>query len=207
MSRKSWAPVLVIVTAGLLAVAAARAECTCATARLASGWCDACGVGYVGSARITSKLLYEELDPHGHPFDPAKLRCESCRKAIAVDGSCELHRIGFVGGQAYLTPLAWRLAQGAHVDPGALDCPVCRKNAESLGWCAACGRGMVGHIAIDARAVYEEVAAEYGVLLMAIERAATCEPCAVAMLFDGTCPRCGLAYQDGEATPLEKTRP
>jgi hypothetical protein len=66
---------------------------------------------------------------------------------------------------------------------------------------------MVGQIAIDRRADYDEVAAEYEILLLAIERAATCETCAVAMVLDGMCPRCGLAYHDGEATPLAKTRP
>jgi hypothetical protein len=208
MSRRSRIPSFVLVAAALLAVvAAARAECTCAVARLANGWCDECGVGYVGSAKIPSKLLYEELDPHGHPFDPAKLRCETCRTAIEEDGFCELHRRGFVGGQAYLTPLAWRLARGTHLDPVALECPVCRENARSHGWCDACERGMVGHVAIDRRADYEAVAAEYEILLEAIDRASTCEACAVAMVFDGTCPRCGLTYRDGEATPVTTTAP
>jgi hypothetical protein len=188
----------------LLAIMSVWADCTCAQAKKHGGWCDACGVGYVGSVEISSRLLYEELDAHGHPMNPATVKCEACREAIAENGSCDRHKRGFVNGEAYLTPLAYHLARGTHVEPSTLDCPVCLKNSETHGWCDNCRRGMVGHVAIDVREDYDKVAVEYEVLIEANRKAATCETCAVAMVLDGICPHCGLVYEDGRPQPLEK---
>ncbi len=187
--------------------AAAASVCSCAEAERSGGWCSACDVGYVGSLRLTSKLLYDEVDAHGHDFDPAKLSCETCRAALASDGYCERHRRGFVAGRAYVTFLAYHLAQGGRVEPAELGCTACRQNARSFGWCQACGQGMIGHVAVKDREVYERLAVDYEILIRANERSATCESCAAAMVLDGTCGRCNVSYRGGKPAPSQPVKP
>jgi hypothetical protein len=103
--------------------------CACAAARLANGWCAACGVGHVASVEIRSAILFEALDAHGHEIDAASLRCESCRAAERDDGFCSACRCGFVGGQLYFTRLTWLLARGEQRGPETIECRTCRRNA------------------------------------------------------------------------------
>ena len=58
--------------------------CRCAPAKLHNGWCRPCAVGYVAGVKIKSHLLFEDLDAHGHQFDPAMIECESCHQASTV---------------------------------------------------------------------------------------------------------------------------
>lgn len=106
--------VLLFAAWGSLAKRDARAApaCTCALERERSGWCEACGVGYVADTPIRSRVLYDALDAHGHDVDAASLECASCRLATRSDGFCEAHARGFVGGRAYLSRLAYHVALG-----------------------------------------------------------------------------------------------
>lgn len=173
-------------------------ECKCATAKLKGGWCPACKVGYIASIRIPSETLFETLDAHGHDFDPARITCPTCQKAIAAGGFCDQCRMGFVRGQAYLSRLTFHLARGEPRDPPGIACPTCKKNAEQAGWCEACKTGMIGNVAIADKKEYEDTLPEFQRLLKAIKMIPQCESCAVAMFTGGTCPSCKISYKDGQ---------
>ncbi len=180
-------------------------ECKCADAKLKGGWCPACKVGYLASIRIESKLLYEELDAHGHDIDPASIKCPTCRKAIETNGYCESCRMGFVGKQAYLSRLAYHLAKGRATDPSKILCPVCKKNAEKYGWCDACKTGMVANVAITDRPDFDIAVKAYELVALAAQTAKRCEMCAVAMIYDSRCYDCKISYKDGQPQAAPKT--
>ncbi len=178
-----------------------RADSTCHEARRRGGWCEADGAGYVASVAVRSRILYEALDPHGHDFEPSAIACTACRRALDVDGFCRAHRIGFVGGKGYLSPLTYHLARGRAVDPDAIECPVCRENARGIGWCEKHDIGMAGATAVADRASFEELARARAILLAAVEMSARCETCAAAMVADGYCPDHRVHYRDGRPAP------
>src|SRR6058998_539955 len=87
------------------------APCTCGDAKGMSGWCERHGIGYVGSVKIRSWLLYEIMDAHGHTLGVGTFLCPQCQKAIDTDEFCEEHKIGFVGRKAYFSRLTFELAR------------------------------------------------------------------------------------------------
>lgn len=180
---------------------APAAVCTCATAAVSNGWCEAHAVGQVGGIRIPSQLLYETLDAHGHDVDLSTFECPSCRAAIAASGFCAEHRIGFVKEQAYFSRLTYELARAEVRDPARLACPFCRKNSETWGWCDTHGVGMMGRFAAADRTGYEAAAAAAAILRLAIAELPRCELCAMAMVTDSQCPRCRITYKDGRPIP------
>lgn len=200
VARTLMAALLQIMLA--VAVTEASGQCTCETANAINGWCDACNVGYVAGIRIESKLLYEELDAHGHDIDPDKIECPSCRKALATDGYCDRCHIGFVHGQAYLSRLAYNLALGERVEVDTLTCDTCQKNAEKYGWCDRCHVGMVGNVRIRDREQYARAVVAYHTVLAAIEMLPKCWICAAAIISDGYCVKCKIHYRDGK--PVQK---
>jgi hypothetical protein len=89
----------------------------------------------------------------------------SCDENRIVGGWCEAHERGHVADvelsskqrleSADVKTLRELLGGGRRVaDPDAIDCPVCRKNAGSHGWCAKCGHGMVGPVEIEGREAF-----------------------------------------------------
>jgi len=172
-------------------------KCVCKRARVENGWCGKCGVGYIGGLKIPSKMLYEEIDPHGHDIDPKRIQCLSCRAAIAKDGFCRVCNIGFVHGQAYLSKLAYRLALGRRIDPDKLTCPVCRTNAQSYGWCEKCGKGFVGAFLFTDKATFEAAVAARKIIEAAVRELKHCKFCAAAIVCNGYCPRCKKRFCDG----------
>lgn len=181
-----------------------EAQCTCDEARRHNGWCEEHDAGYVAGVRITSEAVFEALDAHGHHVPRARLHCERCLEAHdRGNGYCEEHRMGFVDGVAYLSPLNYYLARGRLAREGEIDCPVCRENAASHGWCERCDVGRVGPFVIAVREEFEEIERALVILHAATETATRCETCAVAMLLDGTCSACGVSYQDGRKTDAE----
>ena len=173
------------------------ARCTCEAARRESTWCDACGVGYVATIKIPSRMMFDVLDYHGHDIDPTIMTCASCRKAIKTDGFCEACRIGYVREQAYFSVLTYRLAKGVPTDPARITCSVCRGNLSIGGWCDACKLGMVGNVSIGDRAAFDQAYGEFRRLLLAISHLDGCESCAVARFTNGMCPWCRISYRDG----------
>jgi len=122
--------------------AAVASACTCALERQRSGWCAACGVGYVAAREIRSKALYDALDAHGHDVDVPGLACSSCREAARTDGYCATHGRGFVGGRAYLSRLAYHVARG---EPEKIEreLVLLEKALETLERCELCAAAMV----------------------------------------------------------------
>ena len=57
---------------------------------------------------------------------------------------------------------------------------------------------MVGNVEIRNREDFQVAAMEYDKLLKAREAVLRCEMCAVAMIYDGTCPSCKITYKDGK---------
>jgi hypothetical protein len=86
-------------------------SCACVEAKRTHGWCEACGVGYVGDVPIRSRYLWHVLDAHGHTLNIESLNCVHCTEAAATDGYCADSKIGFVDGKAYFSRLTWLLAR------------------------------------------------------------------------------------------------
>ncbi len=172
--------------------------CTCAATKTSNGWCGGCDIGYVAGVQIKSRELFEAIDAHGHQVDPNSYRCESCREALATDGFCGACKTGFVRKEAYFSKLTYYLAKGSARDPSEIKCSACRENSAHQGWCDACGVGMVGRFAFTDRADFEAASKAQRVLIRAIELAAKCEICAIAMAVDRSCYRCNISYEDGE---------
>lgn len=173
----------------------------CGTARVDNVWCAEKQLGYVAAVAIRSQLLFEALDVYGHHFEAAAIDCPICRDAFRNDGFCATHRIGFVRGKGYLTPLTFHLARGRRIDPDALGCPICREHTRGIGWCERDDVGIAGLTAIDDRGDFEELRRAYDLLLSAVALSARCEMCAAAMVADGYCPVHRAGYRRGERVP------
>jgi len=178
--------------------AAAPAE-RCAQVRILDGWCKAGNVGYVASVEVRSHFLFDVLDVHGHHVDPSVMHCETCQKAFATHGFCPLHRMGYVGGKAFMSPLTYYLHRGKRIDPATLRCPACRRNAQGTGWCEEHRRGLIGQVSLDDRLEFEEAQKAYAILLAAIAMSGQCERCAGAMIADGYCAIHKVQYRNGQA--------
>jgi len=173
------------------------ARCTCGDAKGMSGWCERHGIGYVGSVKIRSYLLYEIMDAHGHTVDYDNLQCPACRKAMNEAGFCEEHRVGWVGRKAYFSRLTYELARAEKRDITTITCPVCWKNADDHGWCDAHQVGMVRDLAIPGRERWDQVAKAIGILEIAEKASERCEQCAMAIVTDSRCPFHRIVYKDG----------
>ncbi len=180
---------------------AAAAACTCAVAREADGWCEQHQVGYVGGIPLRSKLVFEQIDAHGHVVDLSTFQCETCQKAIQTDEFCARDSVGFVKKLAYFSRLTYELARGERTPRAGITCRGCRKNSESQGWCARCKIGRIGPVAIRDREAYEQAAHAADLLRTASEAAVRCEWCGVAVLTNAQCPMCRITYKGGKPVP------
>jgi hypothetical protein len=174
--------------------------CICEKAKVADGWCDVCGFGFVAGLKIPSRLLFTTID-HGHDIGENVLRCETCRKARESDGFCSRCRIGFSKNKIYLSSFTHCLAKGTRIKPGELRCETCRKHVDEGGWCDACKRGVFGNVAVAESEHFDEAAAAFRRLKLGLAHLKQCELCGIAMYADGMCPRHRLVYQDGRGTP------
>ncbi len=156
-------------------------------------------MGYLAGVEIASPQLFEALDAHGHPLHAPSLTCGTCRLALEEGGFCAEHRMGFVHGLAYLSPLTYQLARAKLVDPDSITCPTCRAAMQTIGWCDEHGVGMVGERRVIHKADYEMLAEAYRQLVAAVEKSAECETCAAAMVADGYCPEHRIHYSGGRA--------
>lgn len=173
------------------------APCTCGDTKGMSGWCERHGIGYVGSVKIRSWLLYETMDAHGHSVESGYFACPTCQKALETDGFCEKDKVGFVGRKAYFSRLTFELARAEKRDLSKITCPICRRNARDHGWCERHQVGMVGDLAILGRERWEQVAKAIGILEIAEKMSEQCEQCAMAIVTDSRCPYHRVTYKDG----------
>ncbi len=195
--------VLGLLTANPLAAHEPEPCTQCEEARKTNGWCDACGVGWVGDVELRSKHLWHILDAHGHRLNVENLGCDDCVKASVTGGYCAKSKIGFVDGEAYFSRLTWALARGEQQEGVAPECATCREHSTSAGWCEACGVGRVGNRAFRDRAEFEQLLQDLEILQIASEAADRCEYCAAAIVTDTECPYCRIEYKGGAAV----TRP
>jgi hypothetical protein len=181
-------------------------RCRCREPRAASGWCRVHQLGYVGDVPIRSAWLYDTVDPHGHDVDVTRFPCPGCQRAIATDGFCAEHKVGFVAHRAYFSVLTHHLAKG-EVLPPAGGCARCRKNARGHGWCEAHEIGRIGAVALRDRQAYDEAVHSAEILRVASQDAARCDRCAAARIMDTVCPHCRIAYRDGKPIGGARAKP
>jgi hypothetical protein len=163
----------------------------------ADGWCAECNAGFIASIRVPSRDLFETLDAHGHDVDPAAFTCEGCKEALRTGGFCDRCRMGFVGGQAYLSRLTYHVARARVEDPATIACAACRTNAAGHGWCGACGVGRIGPLVLATREDLAETWKALERLHRAIAELERCETCGVALFTGGRCRDCGRSFRDG----------
>jgi hypothetical protein len=156
-------------------------------------------IGYVGDVEVRSAWLFDTIDPHGHDVDVTMFPCPTCQRAIATDGMCAEHKVGFVEKRAYFSVLTHHLAKGTVRHASDIQCPRCRKNAAGHGWCDRHAVGMLGATEIRDRREYDEAVHAADILRAADARAARCDRCAAAMVTDTECPLCHIRYRDGKA--------
>ncbi len=184
------------ITILVLGIAAVQAygECNCDVAKVKSGWCKDCKVGYFAGVKIKSEKLFEALD--GKEVDEDAIKCGSCKKAYSSDGVCTHCRVGFANKKVYHSWVAQRLVIGEAKDLSKITCPGCRESAEKFGWCKTCKLGMVGNRAFGDEKEFERAVRARAVLLSAVGN--KCPTCAVAMVTDGKCAACKVEYKDGK---------
>jgi hypothetical protein len=187
VTTRRIAPLALLALLGPAAPGRAGTATLCDQAKRINGWCEAADAGYVASVEIRSRFLYEVLDAHGHDIDPRAVTCETCKKALWTDGYCPAHKMGFVHGEAYLSPLNYHLARTRRVDPSTITCRTCRKHTRGIGWCEKDRVGIAGLFAVDDRQEFKELERAYGILLAAVAMAPRCETCAGAIVTDGYC--------------------
>ncbi|TWT42256.1 hypothetical protein RAS1_33860 [Phycisphaerae bacterium RAS1] len=185
------------------ASASAPSACSCDQARLEHHWCFKCGVGYLAGVRISAREVYDALDPHGHTIDTTSLACDGCRAALKTDGFCDACRRGFVGARLYFSPLAHGLARGVVRAPEQIACRACRRHAQRSGWCESCGCGMVGNVELRDRAVFDRTARAFELLLTGLKLSERCPTCAAALALNSSCPKCRVAYRDGQRVEIK----
>jgi len=198
-ARRAFARLVAVLA--LAGAAAAAPPDPCLQERLADGWCDHAGAGYVANVAIPSRLLWDVMDAHGHVLDLTTVTCPACKAAIESDGFCDEHRTGFVRRLAYFSRLTYEMARGERKDPASIRCADCRRNAETTGWCARHRTGMIGNVAIVDRAAYDRAAKAVAILRAAVAMLPRCEGCAVAMVTDTECWPHRIPYVNGVAQP------
>jgi hypothetical protein len=79
-----------------------------------------------------------------------------------------------------------------------IKCADCKKMAEAHkdGFCKKCDAGMVGGRCFKGKETFEK--AEHAMKIMREAATASCKECATAMLTDGKCSHCKVAYKDGK---------
>lgn len=180
--------------------------CTCAVAKLKNAWCEACKVGYIAGVPVKYSELHEVMDAHGHEIDVSVVQCESCLKARAGDGYCEVCGLGWVRQKMYFSKLTYLVGKGKQEDTGKIECAACKKNAEKYGWCEKCGLGRVGNVSHRDRDLYKQTCEQYDFLMAALQVAARCELCACCMFTGATCPKCNIPYEKGKL-PKPQSQP
>jgi hypothetical protein len=202
---KPLATLVCLIALGLPGTAGAHVASSCEEAVRVNGWCESANTGYMAGLPVRSRFLYEVLDAHGHDIVPEDVKCETCRKALQGDGYCPIHKMGFVHGEAFLSPLTYHLARARTIDPATLTCPICRKHTHGIGWCDKDRVGIAGPFAIDDRREFDELVKAYTILLTAVDMSRKCETCAGAMITDGYCAVHHVKYDGGR--PVSGTPP
>lgn len=175
--------------------------CRCHEVRSLDGWCGKCRVGFFATVRIESASLFRVLDLHGHDVVAEMTRCQRCREAMSSDAFCDDCQMGFLDGRGYFSRLCYAMARGrwsgvADRPRTVMICPVADY------WCGACQRGRVANRTFDRPEDFRDAKHWLDVLRAAVDKSQECEICAAAMIANGLCYRCRVAYRDGQVRPL-----
>jgi hypothetical protein len=166
-------------------------------AQTGMGFCDECGHGKAFGVDLESKKLYEALS--GTEVKKLEdLKCKGCQDAVRTNGTCTRCKLGAARRQLYKSPVAHAIAIGRYAP--ADKTPKCAKTSEPHkdGWCDSCGIGMVGGQFFKNKDMFNAASKAHEILVRAVKTAEQCEDCAVAMVLDGKCDKCKVAYKNGE---------
>ena len=172
-------------------------DCTCKEIKKAGfGFCQEHESGQLFDVKLTSFKLYDALA--GQEVETDKIKCEGCRKAAETNGTCEHCHVSIADGWLYHSKAAYTLALGKEVKADTIKCESCKYAAEKNGFCDGCDAGMVSHRMFKSRDKYDQAKEALALITNAVKTLAKCENCAVAMVKDGSCPTCKVAYKDGK---------
>lgn len=171
-------------------------------AKSGEGFCTHCGHGKIFGLDVASKEVFAALA--GTPVDPAKTQCDGCKAAIEANGVCKKCNVGIANGKAYKSMFAYKLAKGLPAQPSMVEgkdaCPGCKAAFKDKGFCSSCNTGFVGGRMYLDKNEYEGAKTALATINSAMDAGKKCEGCAVAMLTDGTCPKCKSSFKDGKKT-------
>lgn len=156
------------------------------------------GKGTVFDLEVTKQSLYDLLI--GEKVKADDLTCPSCKEAFNTDGVCTKCKLGFVKGRMYRSPYAYTMAKGEPYDPSKYT--ACKDVAGALAkndFCADCGYGFVAHRAFKGVEDHHWAVVAYDTIKRAIARSQICETCGTAILTNGNCPKCKIAYRQQRA--------
>lgn len=159
------------------------------------GFC--CGKGKAFGVKVSSKKLYAALA--GHKIDAKDIKCPGCKKAAKTNGSCEHCGVAAANGKFYHSKVSYVLAKGKPMSAKeAGHCSGCVSAHKSNAFCAGCNAGFVAGRVFRGKDVHQAALAAFKTLTKAAEAATKCEACAVAMVTDGKCAHCNVAFKDGK---------
>lgn len=173
-----------------------RDVCRCAAAEETDGRCLKCDVRFVFGQRLKSDRLYEVIDTHGHEVHADRTACAACRDLIARGGFCDACNMGYIAGKGFYARLGYHMGLGRPRDEAGMKAACA--NARDA-WCTDCREGFAGNRRFVKKDDFEAAMRQVAILKAAIDKAATCEPCAAAMVSDGRCHVCAIAYKAGQA--------
>ncbi len=168
-------------------------DCSCKEIKKAGyGYCKDCSTGTLFGVKLSSAKLYDALA--GHEVDMSKVKCSGCKSAAKTNGTC--CGVSMANGKGYHAKASYSLALGKEVEMDKMKCKGCKEAASNSGFCEGCGAGVIAHRMFKPRSQYD--AAKSGLALITKAASSKCEDCAVAMVKDGSCKACKVAFKDGK---------
>ena len=115
----------------------------------------------------------------------------TCARALASDGWCDLHEVGYVAAVRIPSRLLYDAldAHGHDVDPATFTCASCRRAIETSGFCDADRVGFVNGQAYFSRLTYEQARGE-----RVDPGQISCRDCKRHAQDSGWCKRCGRGW-------------
>ena len=177
--------------------ALAQSKKCCTESKLTDAAC--CGNSYFDGVSFKSVKLHKALT--GKTVKASSIKCDSCKKALKGDGTCDNCKLNFADGKSYASKVAYTLSKGKAVDTSTIECEGCPNAYKNdQGRCESCDLGWVGNKVFKDKKSYKAATEARVILAKAVETSKKCEACAVAMVTDGTCDSCKVSFKDGKKT-------
>jgi hypothetical protein len=194
--------VLCLSTARVLA----GGDCCEKMAKAGEGWCDTCKHGQFYGISVAARKLYDALAGVSAK-DSGMDKCPGCAKAMKDGGTCEHCHVSFVNGKMYTSSYAYALAVGKPATDDKIaamveHCETCNKASKSAdgGYCSECKGGFVSGRYYQGKTAYDAAVNAHKVVSKAASASEKCPDCGAAIVKDGKCEHCNVAYKNGEAT-------